>query len=149
MERKYENFLDGSKKLDGSNEKTELFKTFLHFLNAHKIESKDMDTLCKYFIKGNYTSVFADGISWSQTAQGYDYFYCLNLRWLTYLAKSHVIYGDAYELFDALKDLYECIDYSDLPHNDKITVEEFKRLKMYYKNLLMALAKKNDIDLGF
>lgn len=146
MDCKYEKFLDGNKKLSGSDEKTELFKIFLHFLDAHKIESRDIDILCKFFVKGNYISVFADGISWSNTKQGYDYFYCLNLRWIVYLIKSHTIYKNAYELLNAFIALDDCIDFSDCPHNNKISVEEFKKIKKYYRNLLNGLIKKTNID---
>ena len=93
-----------------------LFDTFVNFLKVHKVNSKQILKILTSFKNGEYIDSINKGVTWSDTEQGYDFFYFLALRWATYLIRYAKLYDKLYTVgtaWDNLSHLYHFTDYID------------------------------------
>ena len=119
----------------------QLFDALVNFLEAHNVETCEKFKILEKFEKGQHIDTINKAVTWSASAQGYDFFYFLALRWGKYQVTHAKLYNEVYNYCDARCRLIEVLRFSDHPHNynGKISKQEFLNKQNYYSDFL----KKN------
>lgn len=114
----------------------QLFDALVNFLEVHNVATCEKYEILEKFEGGQYIDTINKAVSWSASAQGYDFFYFLALRWGKYQVTHANLYNEVYKYYDAKCRLGEVLAFSDHPHNLKISREEYLNKKNYYRSFL-------------
>lgn len=130
-----------SKQYEGEKRKQvlQLFDALVNFLEAHNVATCEKFKILEKFKNGLHIDIINKAVTWSESAQGYDFFYFLALRWGKYQVTHAKLYNEVYNYHDARWCLKEVLGFSDHSHNGKISKQEFLNKQNYYSDFL----KKN------
>lgn len=130
-------------------DKKKVFELFVRFIVKHNIDDGDATALFKAYDKHGPLRTISDGIVWRTTNKGYDYFYFLNLRWLTYLSECHILYANAYNNAEAYTKLLDCVGFSSrkkkaIHYYDR----KFNLRRVHFKNRCIRRIKEIGPSIG-
>jgi len=114
----------------------QLFDALVNFLEVHNVATCEKYDILEKFEEGEHVDTINKAVRWSASAQGYDFFYFLALRWGKYQVTHANLYNEVYDYYDAKCRLRGLLKFSDHPHNWKISTAEYSNKKHYYSSFL-------------
>lgn len=118
-----------------------LFDALVNFLEVHDVATCEKYKILEKFEEGQHMDTINKAVIWSASAQGYDFFYFLALRWGKYQVTHAKLYNEIYNYYDAKCHLMDVLEFSEHPHSGKISKEEYSNKQHYYRSFLSNVKK--------
>lgn len=114
----------------------QLFDALVNFLEVHNVATCEKYEILEKFEEGRHIDTINKAVNWTSSAQGYDFFYFLALRWGKYQVTYAKMYNEVYNYNDVRHALKVVLGFSVGPHNEKISKEEYSNKQYYYSSFL-------------